>query len=86
MKNTKKMEQFKKEVKSIAIYLLNGCVSDEYAETLWELIEEDVCDNVYECSGYEEDEIFNDSDVRYAIGRILIERLESDNDTLYKLL
>lgn len=64
-----------KEVKPTALYLLNACVSDDYSEQLWDVIGKDVIEDVWECSGIQDGEMFSDTDVRYAIGRVLCDLL-----------
>lgn len=65
------------EVKPTALDLLGACVSDDYAEKLWDFIGEDVIEDVWECSGIQSGTMFSDTDVRYAIGRALFDRVES---------
>lgn len=62
------------EVKPTAMYLLNACVSDEYSEQLWGVLGNDIIDDVWGHSGIQDGEMFSDSDVRYAIGRVLCDR------------
>lgn len=64
------------EVKPTALDFLSACVTDDYAEKLWDFIGEDVIEDVWECSGVQSGMMFSDADVRYAIGRVLLDRVE----------
>lgn len=66
------------EVKGTAMYFLDAFVSKDYARRVWDAIGEDVVEDVWECSGVQAGEMFSDSDVRYAIGRVLCDRLNAD--------
>ena len=63
--------------------MLESAVSDEYANQILEseneqtgkTLMDDIIQNVLDTSGWEESRSYNDSDVRYAIGRELIYRL-----------
>lgn len=68
-------EKFERDVESTALHLLGLCVSDDYAADIWSRIKDDVVADVYECSGYQAGEGFSDSDVRFAIGRALCDRI-----------
>lgn len=76
MNESEKRAFFENEIKATALHLLKQAVSADYAEELYALIGDDVIDDVLTCSGIEDDQCFSDSDVRFAIGRTLIDKLQ----------
>lgn len=69
------------ELETLITELTEAAVSDEYACPLLEsenngkTLMEDIVQNVLETSAWETEHRYNDSDVRYAIGRELLRRL-----------
>ncbi len=61
-------------ISEVAYKLLTACV-DDYDSRIWNIIKDDVIDDVLECSGIEDGEGFTDGDVALAIGRAIAERL-----------
>ncbi len=61
-------------ISEVACKLLTVCV-DDYDARIWNVIKDDVIDDVLECSGIEDGEGFTDGDVALAIGRAISERL-----------
>lgn len=58
----------------IACKLLTACV-DDYDSRIWNVIKEDVVNDVMECSGVQDGDGFTEGDVALAIGRSIAERL-----------
>lgn len=76
-KNTHDPELLAAEIADCATDLLIRAVSDEYARSLWEQIGSAVTDDVVVCSGISNGEGFSETDVKYALGRVLLDRLTS---------
>ena len=66
------------DVKVLALPLINWATTHEYASDLWERIARDVVEDVREATDYEHGEGFNETDVRYAIGRVLLKMAEDN--------
>jgi len=67
------------EIKQITLALLRGVTGSDYAGDITDRISEDVIENVFTTSAVDEShdcQDFNTDDVRLAIGRVLLERLE----------
>ena len=57
--------------------LLEQSVSDCYVRYFMDELANDIASDVMECSAYaEEDGMYTDSDIRLAIGRVLMDRLD----------
>lgn len=68
-----------KEIKIIINEMLSSAIGREYSERILnDKFMNDVIDNIIECSAWKENGYYNDDDVRLAIGRILIDRLQID--------
>lgn len=46
-------------------------ISDDYSDHIFDLIQDEVAEDVYTAAGRE----YNDDDIRLAVGRILVKRL-----------
>lgn len=66
--------KYSNKITEVALKLLTTCV-DDYDTRIWNTIENDVIDDVLECSGIERGEGFTDGDVALAIGRAISSRL-----------
>ncbi len=67
------------EIKQITRRLLRGVTGSDYACDITDNIFEDVIENVFTTSAVDESHDcldFNEDDVKLAIGRVLLERLE----------
>ena len=62
----------RKTVERLAFLFLENCVSSSYVKNIHENIIDDVFEDVCECA---DPLMFNDDDVRLAIGRVLSKRL-----------
>ena len=73
----------RKELEFEITEILQNAVSDEYARTILEYEDnitgntfmDDIIDNIIETSAWEDEGYYNSSDIKFAIGRILIARL-----------
>lgn len=66
-----KMKELRRDIRSI----LSASVSTDYIGIILEEIEDDVIRDVAACSSYEEDGSYNEDDIRLAIGRVLMNRM-----------
>ena len=62
------------KIAEIACELLTSCM-DDYDSRIWEVIKDDVLEDVLECSGIDSGEGFTRGDVALSIGRVIAERL-----------
>ena len=69
------------ELETLITEITEAAVSDEYARSLLEsendgkTLMEDIVQNVLETSAWADEHCYNDSDIRYAIGRELLRRM-----------
>ena len=88
MSKTSMTDSERKELEQSITYFLEQAVSDEYARTILEseynddgdTLLDNIVENVLETSAWEEEHRYNDSDIRYAIGRELINLIERTSD------
>lgn len=73
-------DKYATHIGKIAIGLLKSC-TDDYASKIWPVIEEDVFNDVLECSAVTGGEGFTNGDVALALGRVLYNRLGCENMT-----
>lgn len=59
-----------------ARHILNHAVKDENGELIGNTFMDDVIEDVMCASAWEEDGCYNDNDICFSIGRILMERLD----------
>lgn len=70
-------ETERKQLEQFITEILRGAVSDDYARYILENdnIIEDIIDDVLTSSAWEDERYYNEDDIRLAIGRILITKL-----------
>lgn len=61
-------------ISEVACGLLTACV-DDYDSRIWDVIRDDVLEDVLMCSGIKNGEGFTEGDVALSIGRAIAERL-----------
>lgn len=65
------MEELRQDIKRILIL----SVSDDYIKNILDVIEDDIIRDVVECSSYEDDGLYTEDDIKLAIGRVLMNRI-----------
>lgn len=65
------MEELKTDIRNI----LMKSISSDYIDPIFEAIEKDIVKDVVECSGIGIDGYYNDDDIKFAIGRVLLFKL-----------
>lgn len=87
MAKTAMTDSERRELEQLITDFLEQAVSDEYAHTILEsecddgnTLLENIVQNVLDTSAWEEEQHYNDSDIRYAIGRELIRLIERTSD------
>lgn len=74
--------QEKREITLRIEQLMQNSISDDYVGNIMQSVQnnetfvEAVIDDVIECSAWSDEGYYNDDDIRLAIGRVLISRLE----------
>ncbi len=65
------MEELRQDIRRV----LSTSISTDYIRNILDEIENDIIRDVVVCSSYEEDELYNEDDIKLAIGRVLMDRM-----------
>lgn len=67
---------YKEDIMQIAEQLIRNCCSSEYSREILEIIGDDIYEDVALCSGIKDEDVYTDDDIRFAIGRAILNLIE----------
>lgn len=77
-RDTELLDELSEDVETFLFDNLSDAVSEDYLDAVVENLKPGVIDDVIECSGFETEGIWNDDDIKLALGRVLVAKLHID--------
>lgn len=74
-RDTELLDELTEDVETFLFDNLSEAISDEYLEAIVEKLKPGVIDDVIDSSGFETEGIWNEDDIKLALGRVLVEKL-----------